>query len=116
MSDWNDEVIIARVNEIAATLMALGVHAMQRGDSAWLERHRWWGGCLQPAVRRQAGYGARRVRRGDDLRHRQNVQAVNTSQGARGDGQPAWLLVHHQIDREVDRPLQAVGVERQRFF
>jgi hypothetical protein len=39
---WPDAEIIARTNEIAATLMTLGRHALEHGDAAWLARHAWF--------------------------------------------------------------------------
>ena len=38
----SDALIIANVNNIAATLVYLTAHAMAHGDEAWLDRHEWW--------------------------------------------------------------------------
>lgn len=56
LSAWTDEAIVAKTNDIAAALMACVTHAMEHGDEAWLDRHRWWGDACarlfddQPAV------------------------------------------------------------------
>ena len=42
MADWPDARIIAETNRIAGAIMACGTIAMDRGDTEWLERHRWF--------------------------------------------------------------------------
>ena len=42
MGDWSDAAIIANTNWIAGTIMACGQIALNRNDTAWLERHRWF--------------------------------------------------------------------------
>jgi hypothetical protein len=38
---------VERVNDITAALIGCGQIALQRGDAAWLERHRWFGDACQ---------------------------------------------------------------------
>src|SRR4029453_7509493 len=42
MIAWSDEAIIAKTNDICATLIALGKLARANGDTTWLLRHRWF--------------------------------------------------------------------------
>lgn len=42
LGDWSDAAIIANTNRIAGAIMAAGTIALDRGDEAWLERHRWF--------------------------------------------------------------------------
>jgi hypothetical protein len=55
-TDWTDEQIAERVADITAALIGCGQVAVQRGDTAWLDRHRWFRDAFarmfddQPAV------------------------------------------------------------------
>jgi hypothetical protein len=42
MADHPDSFIVDNVNRIAGAIMACGTIAMDRGNEAWLERHRWF--------------------------------------------------------------------------
>jgi hypothetical protein len=42
MGDWPDARIIADTSRIAGAIMACGCVASDRGDTEWLERHRWF--------------------------------------------------------------------------
>jgi hypothetical protein len=48
----SDEWIVARTNDITATLWFLTQHATDHGDVRWLTRHYWW---LQAATRLNRG-------------------------------------------------------------
>jgi hypothetical protein len=43
LTDWTDDKIVDHVTWIASALIACGMVALQRGDRAWLERHRRFG-------------------------------------------------------------------------
>ena len=53
MADHPDSFIVDNVSRIAGAIMAAGQVAMDRGDEAWLDRHKWFsdaaarlfGGC-----------------------------------------------------------------------
>ena len=40
--DWTDAQLVEHVDDVTAALIGCGRVAMQRGDEAWLERHRWF--------------------------------------------------------------------------
>lgn len=42
LGGWTDEQIVERVANITAALNGCGQVALQRGDAAWLDRHRWF--------------------------------------------------------------------------
>ena len=41
--DWTDAQLVERVDDVTSALMACSMDAVERGDEAWLERHRWFG-------------------------------------------------------------------------
>jgi hypothetical protein len=47
LDDVADAEIVANVNAITQALMIAGTQATQRGDRAWMERHRWFGEAVQ---------------------------------------------------------------------
>jgi hypothetical protein len=47
LAAWSDEAIVSEVNLIASSLIAAGIHAADRGDAGWLERHRWFGEAFE---------------------------------------------------------------------
>jgi hypothetical protein len=57
MADASDTLIIANVNNIAAALYFLSLHALDHGDETWLARHEWFRAACgrldrdQPAVK-----------------------------------------------------------------
>ena len=42
MANYPDSFIVDNVNRITGALMACGCIALDPGDEAWLERHRWF--------------------------------------------------------------------------
>jgi hypothetical protein len=42
VDEWPDARIIAETSRIAGAIMACGTVALDRNDTAWLERHRWF--------------------------------------------------------------------------
>jgi hypothetical protein len=42
MGDHPDAYFVEHVNDVAATLVFLSVHALDHGDEAWLARHEWF--------------------------------------------------------------------------
>jgi hypothetical protein len=56
LGGWTDDQIVAKVSDITAALFGCGQVALQRGDTEWLDRHRWFSDACtrlfvdQPAV------------------------------------------------------------------
>ena len=61
MANWTDEQLVERTSDITAALFGCGQIALQRGDTEWLDRHRWFSDACDAPVRRSARRAARRV-------------------------------------------------------
>jgi hypothetical protein len=42
LGDWSDADIVANTNRIAGAIMAAGCVALDRNDTDWLARHKWF--------------------------------------------------------------------------
>ena len=47
LAGWTNERTLGGVADITAALIGCGQVALQRGDTAWLDRHRWFGDACE---------------------------------------------------------------------